>query len=76
MGLVRNNTWRPARGWMIGIVAVIWLAYAWSVTSMPADGNFGPGVAVGWPNRILLVSYALWFIVTAWQALRLRRETG
>lgn len=76
LGLIRNKSWRRARWWMIGIVAVIWIAYAWFVTSMPADGNFGPGVAVGWPNRTLLVSYALWFIVTAWQALSLRRETG
>ena len=74
--LIRNKSWRPARGWMLGILAVVWIVYAWLIMSMPADGNFGPGVAVGWPSRLLMVSYSLWFIVTAWQALRLRRQSA
>ena len=74
--LIRNKSWRRARWWMIGILAVIWIVYAWLIMSMPADGNFGPGVAVGWPSRLLMVSYCLWFIVTAWQALRLHRQTA
>jgi len=73
--LIRNKSWRPARWWMIGILAVVWIVYVWLLMSMPADGNFGPGVAVGWPSRLLMVSYSLWFIVTAWQALRLRKQT-
>ena len=73
--LIRNKSWRRARWWMIGILAVVWIVYAWLIMSMPADGNFGPGVAVGWPSRLLMVSYCLWFLVTAWQALRLRRQT-
>lgn len=74
--LIRNKSWRLARWWMIGILAVMWIVYAWLIMSMPADGNFGPGVAVGWPSRLLMVSYCLWFIVIAWQALRLRRQTA
>lgn len=72
--LARNKSWRPARGWMIGMLAIVWIIYAWLIMSMPADGNFGPGVAVGWPSRLLMVSYCFWFIITAWQALRLRRQ--
>ena len=72
--LIRNKAWLTARGWLIGILAVVWIVYAWLIMSMPADGNFGPDVPVGWPSRLLLVSYCLWFIVTAWQALRLRRQ--
>ncbi len=73
--LIRNKSWRRSHWWMIGILAVVWIVYAWLIMSMPADGNFGPGVAVGWPSRLLMVSYCLWFLVTAWQALRLRRQT-
>lgn len=73
--LIRNKSWRPARWWMIGILVVMWIVYAWLIMSMPVDGNFGPGVTVGWPSRLLMVSYCLWFIVTAWQALRLRKQT-
>ena len=72
--LIRNKDWLTARGWLIGILAVVWIVYGWLIMSIPADGNFGPDVPVGWPSRLLLVSYCLWFIVTAWQALRLRRQ--
>lgn len=76
LSLLRNKAWRAARGWLIGILAIIWIVYAWLIMSMPADGIFGPGVAIGWPSRMLMVSYCLWFIVTAWQALQLRRQTA
>jgi hypothetical protein len=74
LSLFRNRSWGSARWWMIGILAIIWLVYAWFIMSMPADGNFGPEVLIGWPNRLLMVSYCLWFIVTAWQALKLRQQ--
>lgn len=73
--LLRNQAWRPARGWLIGALALVWIAYVWVIISMPADGNFGPNVPIGWPSRLYLVSYSLWFMVTAWQALRLRSRT-
>jgi hypothetical protein len=72
--LLRNPAWRPARGWMIGTLALVWFAYVWIIVSMPADGNFGPDVPVGWPSRLYLVSYALWFIIIAWQSLKVRRQ--
>lgn len=76
LSLLRNKAWRAARGWLIGILAIMWIVYAWLIMSMPADGNFGPAVSIGWPSRMLMVSYCLWFIVIAWQALRLRRQTA
>lgn len=74
LSLIRNRSWRPARSWLIAMVVLIWSIYAWFIMSMPADGNFGPDVSVGWPNRLLMISYCLWFIAIAWQALRLRRQ--
>ena len=74
LGLLRNEFWRPARLWLIATLATMWTSLSWLMMSMPADGNFGPDVAVGWPSRLLLVSYCLWFIVTAWQVLRLRKQ--
>lgn len=76
LSLLRNKAWRAARGWLIGILAIMWIVYAWLIMSMPVDGNFGPAVSIGWPSRMLMVSYCLWFIVIAWQALRLRRQTA
>jgi hypothetical protein len=75
LSLLRNRAWHAARGWLIGMLALMWIVYAWLMMSMPADGNFGPGVTIGWPSRALMVSYCLWFSVTAWQALRLRKQT-
>jgi hypothetical protein len=75
LALLRNPSWHAARLWLIGALAIAWIVYAWLMLSMPMDGNFGPEVTVGWPSRLLLVSYCLWFIVTAWQALRLRRQS-
>jgi hypothetical protein len=75
LSLIRNKTWRAARAWLIGILALIWIVYAWLMMSMPTDGNFGPDVTIGWPSRMLMVSYCLWFLVTASQALRLRKQT-
>lgn len=74
LGLLRNPSWRAARVWLIGALALAWFVLVWLMLSMPADGNFGPDVAVGWPSRLYLVSYSLWFIAIAWQALRLRTQ--
>lgn len=74
--LLRNQSWRPARGWMIGVLALVWTAYVWVLVSMPADGNFGPNVPIGWPSRFYLVSYAIWFIVMAWQTIQVRQKNA
>ena len=34
-------------------------------------GARGPGVNIGWPPRVAFLSYMLWVVVLAWQALRL-----
>jgi hypothetical protein len=72
--LFRNPSWRSARGPLIVMLVIIWILYVWIIMSMPVDGQFGPDVPIGWPSHLYLVSYSLWFIVTAWQALRLRKQ--
>lgn len=29
------------------------------------DGQFGPGVWIGWPNRLLVVAYCVWLATAA-----------
>jgi hypothetical protein len=72
--LFRNPAWRSARGPLVIMLVMIWIFYAWIMLSMPTDGQFGPNVPIGWPSRLYLVSYSLWFIVTAWQTLKLRKQ--
>jgi hypothetical protein len=39
----------------------------------PLGNNaYGPGVPLGWPPRFLLLSYMVWLITLAWQAIQLR----
>jgi hypothetical protein len=37
------------------------------------QGTPGPEAPVGWPNRLLMITYCIWLIVFAWQALRVRK---
>lgn len=76
LSLRRNPAWRSARWTLVAALVLIGVAYAWLIVSMPADGQFGPGVTVGWPSRLLIVSYCLWILTSVWQALRLRGQTA
>jgi hypothetical protein len=31
------------------------------------QGTPGPEAPVGWPNRLLMITYCIWLIVFAWQ---------
>jgi hypothetical protein len=46
------------------------------VNVVPVDDNntprYGPGVNIGWPNRVLLLIYMAWMTTLAWQAIKLR----
>lgn len=41
------------------------IGYIWFLMTMPADGIFGPQIAIGLPNRLLMLSYFLWLVVTS-----------
>ena len=42
-------------------------------TLLPQNGGFGPAVFVGWPNRLLMLSFYAWVAIAGWQAARLAR---
>lgn len=73
-----NSSWRPARralagtAWLPLLGLVLFMA---SVAFMlPADGKFSPEVLVGWPNRILMLTYCIWLFTIAWQAKSLDQQ--
>jgi hypothetical protein len=74
--LARHPAWSSARQpllWAAGLTAIGFLASIVSLmTLIPGDGHFGPDVPVGWPLRFEIVTYCVWLIVTAWQALQVR----
>jgi hypothetical protein len=71
----RNPAWSKARRallWTAGLPLLGLIMFIGSVSMMlPSDGQFGPDVLAGWPNRLLVVMYCVWLITVAWQAIRL-----
>jgi hypothetical protein len=71
----RNPAWSSARRallWTAGLPLLGLIVFIGSVSIMlPSDGQFGPDVLVGWPNRFLVVTYCIWLITVSWQAIQL-----
>ena len=74
--LFRRPTWRSSRWYMAGAVLFILLATAWFMMNMPPDGKFGPDVPIGWPNRVLMMSYWVWLLIASRHAFRLSHQPG
>jgi hypothetical protein len=72
-----SPAWRPARrvlawtAWLPLLGLVIFMGS--TMLMLPADGRFGPEVLVGWPNRLLILTYCIWLAAIAWQANNLHR---
>lgn len=74
----RNPAWSSARR---AILLTAWLpllgliVFIGSVSMLlPSDGQFGPDVPVGWPNRFLVFTYCVWLITMVWQVIRLHSQ--
>jgi len=83
LSLARQGAaWLPARRVLFAIAGVPllgFLAFAayTAVFVVPlGPGAYGPGVNIGWPPRVAFLSYAVWVVVLASQALRLRKATA
>lgn len=76
-GLRRNPRWTDARRPLVAATALAlvgFLVFELSFATMVPGEELGPDVAIGWPNRILIVSYAIWLLVMG--ALAARRAGG
>lgn len=62
--LARNMAWRPLRRSFMWVACLAILGNLASFVQQgvmaAAGGRFGPDVPVGWPDRVLIVSFALW----------------
>ena len=80
----RNLRQLPA--WAAGHRVLRWTAhFSWIslvlmdvvlFSTLPADGTFGPDVPIGWPNRLVVVAYALWLMAVARHAQQAARTTS
>jgi hypothetical protein len=70
IGLIRKGPyWKANKSALIWATVLVWLGMAVFIIAMakhfPADRNFGPDVPLGWPNRIMIITQAVWLIVIA-----------
>jgi hypothetical protein len=75
IGLIRKNLyWKNYKTTLIWATALVWAGVLVFIISMaryfPADRHFGPNVPLGWPNRIMIVTQAIWLIAIARLAVK------
>jgi len=65
-----NGVWEGVRVPLLILTTLIWLSLAAMIAIaailLPRNGGFGPAVMIGWPNRVLMLSYAGWLMAAAW----------
>lgn len=70
IALFRKKEWHINYFYLVLMFLLVWLGFVFFVGSVkaqfPANGKFGPTVLVGWQNRIMIVTQAIWlaFIAT------------
>ncbi len=72
-GLRRHPRWTDARRSLMAATVLAWvglLTFELSFAIMVPGRELGPSVPIGWPNRFLIVTYAVWSMVVGGLALR------
>jgi hypothetical protein len=77
VSLSRNPAWSAARGLILLTANLPWISLVLMNVAIftglaKTGGEFGPGMWVGWANRLLVAAYCAWLITAAWTADRLR----
>jgi len=75
-GLVHSPVWIPLRARLRWATVAVWLGllvFAGSTIvlgslSQPADRVY-PDLVIGWQNRFMILTYALWLTVVAWSVV-------
>ena len=76
----RKRTWSINRFLLIIALVMVWFGFIYFAGSVkaqfPADGRFGPSVTVGWQNRIMIITQAIWLVIIAQQYRRREQRTS
>jgi hypothetical protein len=80
LSLVRNQVWSSARRSLLWTANLTWMSLVVMFATLfiglsQSGGEFGPDVPIGWPNRLLMLTYGGWLMVVAWRAAQLQRKT-
>jgi hypothetical protein len=78
VSLGRAEAWAPARKRLRWTAIFTWLSLALMAAAMMTlkRGIAGVQVPIGWPNRLLVVIYAVWAMSVAWRAIGLHRTAN
>ena len=79
LSLHRNAAWSSARRALLWTAQLPWLSLVTMIVTLmimlPKNGgNFGPGVAVGLPNRLFIIACCVWLMTIAWHARQLHKK--
>lgn len=74
--LSRDPNWSAARRPLLWAANLTWISlvvmFAALFTGLSqSGGQFGPGVLIGWPNRLVVVAYTAWLMTAARYAEKL-----
>ena len=79
IALFRKREWHVNRWLLIVSLIFVWFGMIYFIASIrihfPADGKFGPNVLVGWQNRIMIVTQALWLILVSHETNKQKKQT-
>lgn len=72
VALFKRNNWKADRWLLVVLLVAVWFGFVYFVRAVqvqfPADGKFGPHVVVGWQNRLMIITQALWIALIAFRA--------
>ena len=77
---LKNKAWLSARRVLLWTAGLPLLGLAGflvhlSIFVIPlGEGAYGPGVPLGWPPRFLFLTYMVWLITLAWQAIKVSSQ--
>lgn len=74
-----NEAWLPAQRlllWTAGLPLLGWMGFMvyTAIFVVPLEADYGPGVNIGWPPRLALLTYMVWLTTLAWQAIKVRSK--
>lgn len=69
LSLGRNKNWASAKKSILWTANFTWMSvvimFGTIGAMLPQAGGFGPDVLIGWPNRLLMLTYYVWLMTVA-----------
>lgn len=78
----KSETWARARQILLWTAALplfgfgAFVVYSAIFVFPMGPQAYGPGVNIGWPPRFAFLTYAIWVVFVAWEAIRLGKKTA